>query len=77
MGVTRSHLPYVGRMGLAPPRECEGPFRRHADGTNTGEFSEIHPTRHVFALLSREFTEEQGHAGNTERGVVIRRRIRM
>jgi len=41
-----------------------------------GEWSTIDFTRRVFSLLSRECTEEQGHAGNTEIGVVIHRRIR-
>jgi len=50
-------------------------YRRN--GVDTGEFSIIYFTRYVFSWLLRKCTEEQGHAGNIEIGVVIHRRIRV
>jgi len=35
---------YVGLMGLALLQECEGGFRRHEDGTDTGDYSTIYST---------------------------------
>ena len=48
--------------------------QRHADGTDridTGECSTIDFTRYVFSLSLRKRTEEQGHPGSIEMGVVI------
>jgi len=55
-------------------REWEGEFRRHADGTDgmdTGECSTIDFSHSVFSLLLWKCTDERGHGGSTEMGVVI------
>jgi len=63
-------------MCLALLRGCGRLFWRHEDGTDAGGCSiDFYLTCVFFVITGVE--GEQGHAGNTEIGVVIHRRIRM
>jgi len=67
---TTAFLLFAGWTRLTLIREWEGYFRSHADGIDTGECSIRDFTRYVLSLLSRECTEEQGHVGNIEIGMI-------
>jgi len=68
---------YVGRMGLALLHECERGFRRHEDGTDTGDYSAIDSTNIFSFYYHRRARRNKGMWGNTKIGVVIHGRIRM